>query len=127
MAEINITQFYNDATPSTYSASQAELGPDAGRITWANAQQRAAYGTPLLKTPEEMEAMRAWVESTGAWTEGLPDADLNPLFIQLISCDIRERNDLCNTWPEYYELAEQCLVSGTLFEADGQIYYVLGG
>ena len=119
--EINITQFYNDAYPSTYSASQAELGPDAGRITWANAQECA----PLLKTPEELEAMRAWVKSTGAWPEGLPDSELNPLFVQLVGSEMREKGEL--SWVEYYELAEAGQVSGALFEADGQVYYILEG
>ena len=63
--EINITQFYNDANPATYSASVAELGENAGRITWDN-----AMGAPvLLDTTDKLEAMRAWARASGAWSD----------------------------------------------------------
>lgn len=121
--EINITQFYNDANPATYSASMAELGDNAGRITWNN-----AMGAPaLLDTPDKLEAMRAWAKSSGGWDDAeiaaWSDLELNALFIQLVSGDIREKEGM--TWEEYQALSEAGTVSGALFEADGQIYYIL--
>ena len=35
--DIDITEFFNNAEPFEYSASAAELGDNAGRITWQNA------------------------------------------------------------------------------------------
>lgn len=116
--EINITQFYNDANPTTYSASVAELGQDAGRITWDN-----AMGAPvLLDTPDKLEAMRAWARASGAWNAdeiaAWSDVELNALFIQLVSGDMREKDGM--SWEEYQR------VSGALFEGiDGGIYYSL--
>ena len=57
MPEINVTRFFRTAEPSDYSASVAELGTNAGRITWGNATREAAE-SPLLTTEEEIEAMR---------------------------------------------------------------------
>ena len=123
--EINITQFYNDANPATYSASVAELGDNAGRITWDN-----ALGAPvLLDTPDKLGAMRAWAIGMGAWesawVNAWNDVELNALFIQRVSGDIREMDGM--SWEEYQELSEAGQVSGALFEADGQIYYTLEG
>ena len=128
--EINITQFYNDANPATYSASVAELGDNAGRITWDNAVQRSALGSMLLDTPDKLEAMRAWAKSSGGWNDAeiaaWSDVELNALFIQLVSGDMREKGDM--SWEEYQALSEAGTVSGALFEGvDGDIYYVLEG
>lgn len=108
--EINITQFYNGANPTTYSASCAELGDNAGRITWD-----AAMGADflLLDSPEKLDAMRAWARSSGGWDDAeiaaWDDAELNALFIQLVAGDIREKG-------------------GALSEGiDGGIYYCLEG
>lgn len=124
--EINITQFYNDANPATYSASVVELGDNAGRITWDNAVQRSALGSMLLDTPEKLEATRAWARATGAWesawVNAWNDVELNALFIQLVSGDMREKDGM--SWEEYQDSGQ---VSGALFEADGQIYYTLEG
>ena len=124
--EINITQFYNAANAEDYSASCAELGVNAGEITW-NAALHAEYN--LIDTDEKRDALRTWAKSTGGWNaeeiSAWSDNELNALFIQLISGDIREKGSL--PWEEYQDRAEEGLVSGTLFEdIDGEIYYYLG-
>jgi hypothetical protein len=130
--EIDITRFVNESTPSHYSASQAELGPDAGRITWDNAKDRAKE-MHLLDTPEKLEAMRQFALASGGWNEdevsAWSDDELNALFIQWISGDIRELNELCGgDWSECAALAERGTVSGALFRADdGRVFYYLGG
>lgn len=116
--EINITQFFTDATPMDYSASVAEIGGNAGADTWRAACDDAP-DYDLLNTPEKLDAMRKWARSSGGWDAeeiaAWSDVELNALFIQLISGDIRE-----------YQASDQ--VSGALFKGiDGGIYYVLEG
>ena len=53
--EIDVTDFFTTASPRDYSASAAELGQDAGRITWGHACQDAA-DYPHLDTEEKREA-----------------------------------------------------------------------
>lgn len=131
--EINITLFYNTANPATYSASAAELGDNAGRITWDNAVQRSTLGSMLLDTPDKLEAMRKWAVSTGAWSAkevtNWSDVEVNALFIQLVAGDMREMQEMDGvrlTWEEYETLSNDGVVSGLLFRGiDGQIYYLL--
>lgn len=120
--EINITQFYNEANPANYSASVVELGQDAGIITWQAAKEADFM---LLDTAEKLEAMRAWARSSGGWNEAeiaaWPDVELNALFIQLVSGDMREM--VGTSWEEYEanENGGHSLFRG----GDGQIYYYL--
>ena len=125
--EINITEFYNMADPANYSASCAELGDNAGTITW-NAAMNADFN--LLDSPDKLQAMRTWALSSGGWNEeeivAWSDSELNALFIQLISGDIREKGD--DTWAEYQAQSEAGQVSTCLFEGiNGGIYYQLEG
>ena len=60
--ELNITEFWNTADPFNYSASVAELGDNAGKITWNNARN-ADY--QLLKTEDEREAFLDDLEIIG--------------------------------------------------------------
>ena len=124
--EINITQFYNAANAEDYSASCAELGDNAGQITW-NAALHADYN--LIDTDDKRDALRKWAKSTVGWNaeeiSAWSDNELNALFIQLISGDIREKGSL--PWEEYQAESEAGLVSGALFEGiGGGIYYYLG-
>lgn len=75
------------------SHSQAEGGPTAGRDTW-RASLQAAAETPLLDSPEKLQAMRDFARSSGGWddaevTEWTPQ-DVNALFLQWIAGDCRE-------------------------------------
>ncbi len=91
--EIDITRFFNEADPSEFSASRAERGQNAGPKTWANAKTEAAK-SPLLTTPEQLEALRRYVQDFGAWSEeeiaAWDDVECNATFIQLVSGDMRE-------------------------------------
>ena len=71
-------------------------------------------------------AMRAWAKDSGGWNDeeiaAWSDNELNALFIQLVSGDIREMGN--STWEEYAALSEAGQVSGCLFETqDGSIIY----
>ncbi len=109
--------------------------------TWANAKREAGEN-PLLKTDEELDAMRQWTEETGAWDKAERDAmsgqELNALFIQLVSGDMREAGmDECDIedfdWNEYQEKAQEGRISGNIYRGDiegtdgfGRIFYYLG-
>jgi hypothetical protein len=126
--ELDITEFFNTARPSYYSASVAEMGEDAGRITWANSVDAADTWVAWLDTEEFREHMRGF----GAWTEeeiaAWSDAELTALLIQLISGDIRESGLQTGTsWAEYEEAAQAGRVGGNLWRADdGRIFYYVG-
>ena len=93
--DINITRFYNEAAPMDYSASVAEIGPDAGPSTW----QAACDDAPdynMLDTDDKRDTFRKYVKGFGAWTDeeiaAWSDIELNALFIQFVSGDMREGN-----------------------------------
>jgi hypothetical protein len=134
--EIDITEFFNSAEPFEFSASMAERGQNAGRETWRNA---VAEGTdsPLLTTPEQIEALRQWAKESGGWDAAeraaWSDAECNALFIQLISGDMRELESLCMgdngeiDWQEAEKLSHAGTIGGNLYRGDdGKVYYYLG-
>lgn len=131
--EIDITTFVLNADPFQYSGNKLEHGQDAGRITWNNAKAHARDHAPLLTTDEQLQAFRDHARGMGFseaddmahWTE----IELNALFVQLISGDMREAGmDACDIdefdWNEY-ESNEQ--IARNIFKGiDGRIYYYLG-
>lgn len=134
--EINITRFFNEADAYEYSASQFERGENAARETWSNALSTAS-DSPLLTTPEQLQAMRDYARETGGWTREeiseWSDEEINALFIQFVSGDMREIESLCTTedgetnWTEYERLANKGTISGSISRSDkGDIYYYLG-
>lgn len=130
--EINITKFFNTACPKDYSASAAEIGENAGRITWAAACDDTMDWN-LLDDANKLDCMRGWLKASGGWDQeeinAFSDEELNAIFLQLISGDIRE-SGLADggLWEEYQKDAEDGRVSGTLFQgADGQVYFSLEG
>jgi len=93
--ELNITALMNRREDMKYySASQAELGSDAGKVTWENAKD-AVEKQPLLTTEEEISEAKEWLEDFGAWYDDEIDAwdnqEVNALALQMIAGDIRER------------------------------------
>jgi hypothetical protein len=133
--EINISRFFNEAEASgcaaDYSASAAELGQDAGRITWNNANRDSSTFN-LLDDEEKREAWREDVKGFGAWEEdeiaAWSDKELNALFLQFVSGDIREFESLCgDDWQEYERLVEQGTCSGRMYRGDdGNVYFYVG-
>lgn len=132
--EINITRFFNDACPRDYAASVAEIGADAGPATWRAACDDANDYGPLLDTPEKLDAMRDHVRGFGAWSDNeiaaWSDTELNALFLQFVSGDIRETPEMepeTWDWDKYQAMSEAGTVCGRMFRAEnGEIFYYLG-
>jgi hypothetical protein len=130
--EIDITEFFNTAAPRDYSASMAELGCNAGRITWDHAIEDApAYN--MLDTEDKLSEFKAWIKGFGAWE----DAEIkkwdavycNALFLQFISGDMREAGlDVpVPDWGRYENEAEAGIVPSRIFKGtDGKIYFYIG-
>jgi len=132
--DIDITTFFAEANTFDFSRSVAEYGPNVGPTAWTNAK-REGETSPLLTTPDQLEALRDHVKGFGKWEPAelaaWSDVECNALFIQLISGDIREAgldNDPDDDdWQEYERRAAQCDCSGRIFKAaDGNVYYTLG-
>ena len=90
--EINITPLADmDAFPLSHS--MMEGGENAGRNTW-EASKRQADETPLLDTPEKLDAFRDWVRDHGAWSDeelaAWTPQEVNALFLQWIAGDVRD-------------------------------------
>lgn len=135
MCEIDITEFVTYGETWEFSGSIATHGPDAGPNTW-RASLEEAKRTPLLTTEEQLDAMRQWAKETGAWDcaerAAWPPDEINALFIQLVSGDMRDTGldnvDLEDfDWEAYRAEAEQGQISGNIYRAgDGRIFYYLG-
>lgn len=130
--ELDITDFYNNAAPRDYSASRAELGQDAGTITWSHACEDAPEYN-ILDTDEKREEFRAHVADFGAWSDAETNAwsntELNALLIQFIAGDIREGplSDDSEDWEGYQKATEAGQCAGNLSKGvDGRIYYYVG-
>lgn len=129
MTELNITRFFNEACPMDYSASQMELGGDAGRITWQAACDDSA-NYMFLDTDEKREAFRVFVKGFGAWSgeevAAWSDTELNALCIQFVAGDIREAG-LDVESPDWQAYEANDAVAGRLFKGtDGEIYFYIG-
>lgn len=130
--EIDITDFFNNARPIYYSASVAELGNDAGRITWENAVD-AVDAWRFLDNDEKTENWKKFIRSSGGWTEEEVDAfsetELNALLIQWLSGDIRESGLDARPvdWEEYEKGANSGHYSGRIYggplSVDGRVYF----
>lgn len=132
--EIDITEFVNpnDHDLMDYSASCAELGQDAGRITWQNCldvcdSSNTAF-TAFVKTEEEKQEARDYFRSFGAWDkeeiENWTDTELNALILSDIAGSLREylkakEGDDFDRWNENN--------GGKIYESeDGKFWFYLG-
>lgn len=129
--ELEITKFFNAAKPRNYSASVAELGRDAGAITWANACEDAP-AFDLLNSDEKREAARAFVRTLGAWSDdeiaAWSDTELAALIMQFIAGDMREFFELAHgDWSEWEALCNAGTCSSRIFggplSVDGRVYF----
>lgn len=129
--EINITEFFNSLVcPQWYSASILEIGQNAAAITWEHAKNDSEHFN-LLQTEEMREAFKNRIRGFGAWDDediaAWDNTELNALFIQLISGDVRECS-LSNSPPDWeaYEQEKDGRCSGNIFKGvDGNVYYYL--
>lgn len=127
--ELDITEFFNGATPSDYSASVIEKGPDAGPITWA----AACAGPVILPDADAIEAARAFIRASGGWDDteiaAMPDSEVNALIVQWIAGDMRDFGSDAEGWDwEEYETGSAAgTYAGNLFRGtDGRIYFYMG-
>lgn len=135
--ELDITEFFNNAAPMGYYASVAELGQDAGRITWGHACEDSPEWM-LLDTDEKREAFRQFVRESGGWDAGeiaaWSDVELNALLLQWIAGDMREADLHAGMtepeWRVYEQQAEQGRLAGRIcggpLSTDGRVYFYIG-
>lgn len=137
--ELKITEIVNshrlgDSPMAYYSASAAELGQDAGKITWENAKDAIdsdGHFEPLLKTDEQIENAKEWFAEFGAWDgeeiATWSNQDLNALLLQFIAGDIRESEpQIFDDYDEYQKQAERGTVSGRIY-LSGEDWYIYIG
>lgn len=129
--ELDISEFFRTADPATYSASIAEIGNNAGAITWHAATEADFL---ILDDEEKRQAFRDFIRSAGAWDDSEIAAfspnELNALCIQWISGDMREAG-LTGTesddWEEYTQGVESGRYSGRIFGAEnGRVFFYIG-
>jgi len=88
--EINITELI-DIDLMQFSASPAEIGQNAGRITWENALKSDIC---LIKNKEELRTCKDYLKEFGAWEESEIEEwglnETNALILQMVSGDLRE-------------------------------------
>lgn len=129
--EIDITEFFRNAAPRDYSASAAELGQDAGRITWNHAIEDSP-DYMLIDSDEKREAFRAFVKDSGGWSAediaAWSDIELNALCLQWIAGDMRE-GGICSDWSaddwKEYE-SDDSLCHRIFLGDDGKVYFYIG-
>ncbi len=132
--ELCISAFFEDVNPHELSASRAELGENAGKITWENAMRDAAEREPaLLDNDDKLEAFRAFIKGFGAWDAdeiaAMSPTHCNALLAQFIAGDMREAGFGDSTpddaaWAEYERRASDGAISSRLFRGDdGAIYF----
>jgi hypothetical protein len=117
-----LVPYFIKEDPYKFSASVAELGEDAGSITWNNALE-AAKTWEAIK-PTDMPELRSYFKTFGAWSSeeliGFSCLDLRALVIQLIAGDWRnyidEPEDSDNKPASIYEDEDD----------PGMFYYYLG-
>jgi hypothetical protein len=135
--EIDITAFIKTAETHELSASVAELGADAGKITWNNAVREAAANQ--LISADARDQFEAWVREFGAWDADEIKAwsldECNALLIQYISGDLNTLEGLCFSetddfgidWQEAEKLSEQGTIDSNIFKSeDGRVYFYMG-
>ena len=92
MFTVDITRFLAEECMRDYSASQAEIGPNAGQYTWQACTENAPEWNFI--PPDEFEYFREWLAHCGAWSRDeiatMPDTELQSMCLQWIAGDARE-------------------------------------
>ena len=130
--EIDVTDFLASTDCGTLSGSVAELGTNAGRITWSNSIDAVKEFNPL---PDDaaLQKFRDWLRPWGGWDDAeiaaMSDEHLRALCVQWIAGDWRE----CFEWPEhangpdwtvYESMASEGQCPGSFFRDDtGRIFW----
>lgn len=129
---IDITEFFNSCNPKYYYASRAELGINAGQITWENAVDKVDDYRPL-DTAGKVDAFRLFAFNSGGWNDAevnaWSDDEVNALCIQWISGDMREAgiDQQPVDWEQYESDCErgQCAsrIYGGPMSTNGRVYF----
>jgi hypothetical protein len=125
MLEINITHMVEDAEEMPMlSGSCAELGSNAGKITWRNSLEYAE-GKPLLQ-PDQIQEVKDYFAEFGAWDAeeiaAWTDAEVQALAVQWVAGTIREM-EYYDSYDEYQKAAEEGRADGMIFQTGGQWYF----
>lgn len=129
--ELDVTHMVESADDMPMlSGSRAELGNDAGKITWNNSVE-FGRNKPLLTTDDMKDAARAYFREFGAWSEeeiaAWSDDELQGIMCQDVAAAIREMEVADGDYDEYQRLCEQGTLSGNLYRGDdGRWYFYVG-
>lgn len=134
-ADLDVSAIVRAIEPARYSASVAELGPNAGQITWeaARTDARAMFGNQF-----DRETFDAYFRGFGAWDADElathTDEESAALMLQFIAGDLRDCE--FSDWPERFtpewwrehDAASQAGTIGGRFGLadDGRILYYIG-
>lgn len=134
MLEFDITPLFADKLDAyMLSNSVANLGDNAGRITWDNALE-AATEYPLV-TDDNRDETIGWLKGWGAWEEGhlmqWNNQSLSALVWQFAADDFREHwEDYISDFNEtdFEELNEYDwdsiqIEESSIFHNDGKFYF----
>lgn len=128
MTEIDVSRIL-DADVEYMSASQAELGPAAGRITWDNCLAFAReHG---LVTDKNRDDVRDHFAAYGAWEreeiDAWDDVELSAMVWQEAAADMRHFAEECDGDVARYQAdCEQDRISGRLYIAESTATFYVG-
>lgn len=97
--KINLTKMFADLSPWDCSNSVANLGPNAGEITWNNAMVVARDVAEWLPDADRheadaCEAIRGWAKDTGAWDAAeraaWAETECLALLVQNVASDLMD-------------------------------------
>ena len=127
MLEIDVTKFLEEEDAMRYSASIAEIGDNAGPVTWGNAKRKAAAWQVI--NPDNVEDFLKFVRSSGGWNDEeiaawLP-VEVQALAIQWIAGDWREAGEPTTDeeWAEYEAEAQEGRNVGSFFRHEGKVLW----
>jgi len=92
----DVSVMFSAREPWDCSNSQANLGDQAGRLTWECALEVAQSADKWLLSDraEACEGMQEWARETGAWDReeiaGWSDEECLALFVQNLASELRE-------------------------------------
>ena len=128
MFTVNITRFIAEECMRDYSASVAEIGPNAGQYTWQACNENAPEWNFI--PAESLDYFREWLAQWGAWNADeiatMPDAELQALCLQWIAGDAREcgLDKPAPDWASIREDQESGRIPSSIYRGDdGAIYW----
>lgn len=128
MCEIDVSQIWNQDC-GLLSDSAAELGENAGQITWHNCLALARR-LPLV-TDENRDDVRDYFRAYGAWDsdeiDAWTDTELSAMVWQEAAANMREFEDYCDSdFAKYKEECGKGTISGRLALAPDWAFIYLG-